>query len=264
MTDLDHLLSRLERGVLPPEEVDSLAWWVRDIAAERERYGRAVEQATALASELDAPGSIDRRRVAWALRHAVGTGAGAWSLADVLAAVAPSAPLGGPVAASGPLAGPERHPGGPTGRQAGAEDRALTAATFHPVPDTPSTATSGPQSDVRGADGDRQAEGTERAAGGRTADPEVRRLRRDLRQALESAVVAASGCTPQSGITRVAPSLTPALVATVSGRQRARARKWPWAWWCTRCDEVGAERTQSAADAAADAHAAAHAEEAAR
>lgn len=168
MTDLDHLLSRLERGVLLPEEVDTLAWWVRDIAAERERYGRAVEHATALASELDAPGSIDRRRVAWALRHAADTGAGAWTLADVLAAVAPSAPLDAAVAASGGGSG-AGDAGAVAGRQAGAQGVELTAASLHPVPDAPSTATSGPQSGVHGPDEPPEGQGRHGAADGRTA-----------------------------------------------------------------------------------------------
>ncbi|MCK1813299.1 hypothetical protein MTQ13_03255 [Streptomyces sp. XM4011] len=168
MTDLDHLLSRLERGVLLPEEVDTLAWWVRDIAAERERSGRAVEQATALASELDAPGSVDRRRVAWALRHAVDTGAGAWSLADVLAAVAPSASLGAAVAASGDGSG-GGDAGAVAGRQTGAEAIALTAAARHPVPDAASTAPSGPQSADDGPTGAPEGQGRHGAADGRTA-----------------------------------------------------------------------------------------------
>lgn len=119
MSTLDHLLSRLERGVLLPEEADWLAAEVR-------------------------------------------------RLRDRLAAVAPSAPLGAAVAASHGESG-AGDAGAATGRQTGAEDVALTAAALHPVPDAPSTATSGPQSAADGPIGAPEGQGRHGAADGRTA-----------------------------------------------------------------------------------------------
>ncbi|MEV8476167.1 hypothetical protein [Streptomyces sp. NPDC051173] len=40
-----------------------------------------------------------------------------------------------------------------------------------------------------------------------------------------------------------------------SERQRRRVRKWPWAWWCTACDDAyGAGRTEQDAKQAARQH----------
>jgi hypothetical protein len=56
-------------------------------------------------------------------------------------------------------------------------------------------------------------------------------------------------------LTKVAPSLTPLQAILTSERHRRQARKWPWAWWCTACDDAyGAGRTESEAQAAADKH----------
>ncbi|MGW6695597.1 hypothetical protein ACWF62_17655 [Rhodococcus sp. NPDC054953] len=128
MTDLDHLLDRARRGVLLPEEADWLAERVRELADARQRYGRALDRAHALADDLDGPGSIDRTEAAGLLRDVLDVRPGVWRQTPALAAVAPSAPLSGPVATSGPLAGPERHPGGSTARQAGAEGREMRMA----------------------------------------------------------------------------------------------------------------------------------------
>ncbi|QQN79751.1 hypothetical protein [Streptomyces sp. XC 2026] len=263
MTTLDHLLDRARRGVLLPEEADWLAEWVGELADAQQRYARALDRAHALADDLDGPGSIDRTEAAGLLRDVLDVRPGVWRQTPALSAVAPSVPLSAAVAASGPVAGPERHPGGSTGRQAGAEGVALTAATLRPVPDAPSTAASGPQSAVHGPDGHPGGQGSHGAADRRTAAREIRRLRRDLRQAVENAALATLGPTPSTAepVTLVAPSLTPAVVATGSDRQRARARKWPWAWWCTRCDIAGAAKTEPEAVAAAGIHAATHAEE---
>ncbi|MEU6057962.1 hypothetical protein [Streptomyces sp. NPDC047097] len=55
--------------------------------------------------------------------------------------------------------------------------------------------------------------------------------------------------------TRVAPSLRPLDHHLVSQRHARAARKWPWAWWCTACDEgVGAAKTADDAQRAADEH----------
>ena len=41
----------------------------------------------------------------------------------------------------------------------------------------------------------------------------------------------------------------------VSKRHQRQARKWPWAWYCTVCDDAyGAQRTREEAQAAADEH----------
>ncbi|WP_432051227.1 hypothetical protein [Streptomyces xiamenensis] len=258
MTDLDHLLSRARRGVLLPAEGEVLAAEVQRLrdrpvavtAAMVRAAGEALEDECLTRRGHDL-GTIHRDDIARA------------ALEAALAAVPPSAPLDAAVAASGPVAGPERHPGGPTGRQTGAEGVALAAATLRPVPDAPSTAASGPQSAVHGPDGHPEGPGSHGAADRRTAAREIRRLRRDLRQAVENAALATLGPTPSTAepVTLVAPSLTPAVVATGSDRQRARARKWPWAWWCTRCDIAGAAKTEPEAVAAAGIHAATHAEE---
>jgi hypothetical protein len=55
--------------------------------------------------------------------------------------------------------------------------------------------------------------------------------------------------------TRVEPSLHWHQAFGVSGRMRRYAKKWPWAWWCTECDDAyGARRTEPDAQAAADEH----------
>ncbi|MGW7296129.1 hypothetical protein ACWGIB_27550 [Streptomyces xiamenensis] len=168
MTDVDHLLSRLERGVLLPEEAEVLAVEVRELADARERYARALDRAHALAEELDGPGSIDRAEAAGLLREVMDARPGVWRQSPALATVPPSAPLDAPVAASGGESG-AGDAGAVAGRQADAESVALTAATLHPVPDTPSTATSGPQSGVHGPDGPPEGPDSHGAVGGRTA-----------------------------------------------------------------------------------------------
>jgi hypothetical protein len=58
-----------------------------------------------------------------------------------------------------------------------------------------------------------------------------------------------------SARTRVEPSLTPLRAILTSERHRRQARKWPWAWWCTECDDAyGAAKTQHEAQQAADEH----------
>lgn len=59
--------------------------------------------------------------------------------------------------------------------------------------------------------------------------------------------------------TKVRPSLNRYEAILASGRARARARKYPFAWYCTVCDDAyGAGRTEQDAQAQADAHDAAH------
>lgn len=54
---------------------------------------------------------------------------------------------------------------------------------------------------------------------------------------------------------RVEPSLSPLQAILASDRHRRQAKKWPWAWWCTECDDVyGAAKTQPEAQDAADQH----------
>lgn len=54
---------------------------------------------------------------------------------------------------------------------------------------------------------------------------------------------------------RVAPSLNPLQAILTSGRHRREAKKWPWAWWCTECDDAyGAAKTEPEAQRAADEH----------
>ncbi|MGW8846578.1 hypothetical protein ACWGNE_02245 [Streptomyces xiamenensis] len=165
MTTLDHLLSRARRGVLLPEEGEVLAAEVRRLRADRpvavtpamvRAAGEALEDECLTRRGHDL-GTIHRDDIARA------------ALEAALAAVAPPAPLDGPVAASDPDAGPERHPGGSTARQTGAGGVALAATTLHPVLDTASTATSGPQSGVHGPDGPPEGQGSHGAADGRTA-----------------------------------------------------------------------------------------------
>ncbi|MFE7187978.1 hypothetical protein, partial [Streptomyces erythrochromogenes] len=111
MTDLDHLLDRARRGVLPPEEADWLAERVGELVDAQQRYARALDRAHALADDLDGPGSIDRAEAAGLLRDVLDVRPGVWRQTPALAPVAPSTPLDAAVAASGPAAGPERHPG---------------------------------------------------------------------------------------------------------------------------------------------------------
>ncbi|MFB7899888.1 hypothetical protein ACFC1B_26570 [Streptomyces xiamenensis] len=169
MTDLDHLLDRARRGVLLPEEADWLAERVGELVDAQQRYARALDRAHALADNLDGPGSIDRTEAAGLLRDVLDVQPGVWRQTHALAAVAPPAPLSGPVAASGPLAGPERHPWGSTGRQTGAEGVALAAEALRAALDTPSTATSGPQGGVHGPDGPPEGQGSHGPVDGRTA-----------------------------------------------------------------------------------------------
>lgn len=173
MTDLDHLLDRARRGVLLPEEADWLAERVGELADAQQRYARALDRAHVLADELDGPGSIARAGAAGLLRDVLDVRPGVWRQRPVLAAVAPSEPLDGPVAASGGESG-AGDAGAATGRQAGAEAVELTAATLHPVPDGPSTVASGPQSAPDGPDGAPEGRGPDGAAGGRTAAHRIR------------------------------------------------------------------------------------------
>ena len=54
---------------------------------------------------------------------------------------------------------------------------------------------------------------------------------------------------------RVVPSLRPLERLYVSKRHLRAARKWPWAWYCTACDDAyGAGRTQQQARDAAQGH----------
>ena len=54
---------------------------------------------------------------------------------------------------------------------------------------------------------------------------------------------------------RVEPSLSSLQAILTSGRHRRQARKWPWSWWCTECDDsYGAAKTQAEAQHAADEH----------
>lgn len=58
-----------------------------------------------------------------------------------------------------------------------------------------------------------------------------------------------------NGRMRVEPSLSPLQAILTSGRHRRQAKKWPWAWWCTECDDAyGAAKTQPEAQKAADEH----------
>ncbi|MFE1362589.1 hypothetical protein [Streptomyces harbinensis] len=166
--DLDHLLDRARRGVLLPEEAEVLAAEVRRLRDARQRYARALDRAHALADDLGGPGSIDRTEAAGLLRDVLDVRPGVWRQRPALAAVAPSAPLDGPVAASGGESG-TGDAGAATGRQTGAEAVALTATALHPVPDAAPTATSGPQSADDGPTGDPEEQGHHGAADGRTA-----------------------------------------------------------------------------------------------
>ncbi|MFE1361349.1 hypothetical protein [Streptomyces harbinensis] len=141
--DLDHLLSRLERGVLLPEEAEVLAAEVRRLRDERDEAVR----------------SRDRVARGWVRAHLTCQGCDC---------PAPPAPLDAAVAASrgGSGAGDA---GAVATRQAGAEGVALTAAALHPVPDAPSTATSGPQGADDGRIGAPEGQGCHGAADGRTA-----------------------------------------------------------------------------------------------
>lgn len=54
---------------------------------------------------------------------------------------------------------------------------------------------------------------------------------------------------------RIAPSLRPLEHLLVSKRHLRAAKRWPWAWWCTECDDgYGAAETEEAARAAGTAH----------
>lgn len=56
-------------------------------------------------------------------------------------------------------------------------------------------------------------------------------------------------------LTKVEPSLHPLEAILTSGRHRRLARKWPWSWRCTACDDAyGAAKTRTEALAAAQQH----------
>ncbi|MGW0984316.1 hypothetical protein ACWD33_26275 [Streptomyces xiamenensis] len=185
MTDLDHLLSRARRGVLLPAEGEVLAAEVQrlrdartatvcpdcdgfdDCAACASLRAR-LRQAIADQGWLDSDDAVRHLATVahWAVMPEL---LRLRELEAALSAVAPPAPLSGPVAASGPLAGPERHPWGSTGRQTGAEGVALAAEALSAALDTPSTATSGPQGGVHGPDGPPEGQGSHGPVDGRTA-----------------------------------------------------------------------------------------------
>lgn len=57
-------------------------------------------------------------------------------------------------------------------------------------------------------------------------------------------------------VMRVEPSLHWAEAFLTSERHRRLARKWPWSWRCTACDDAyGAAKTEEQAQEAADGHA---------
>ncbi|MEU0133375.1 hypothetical protein ABZ172_04940 [Streptomyces sp. NPDC006296] len=58
----------------------------------------------------------------------------------------------------------------------------------------------------------------------------------------------------QQHVTKVAPSMRGLDHLLVGKNAAARARKWPWAWWCTCPDGHGAAKTEREARDAADAH----------
>jgi hypothetical protein len=56
-------------------------------------------------------------------------------------------------------------------------------------------------------------------------------------------------------VTKVRESLLWHEAFGASKRHQRQARKWPWAWWCTECDDAyGAAKTQPEAQCAADEH----------